>query len=155
MNLKRGWARVKFDKRIFKYLLVGTLGFCVNLFLLYFITEYLNLYYLISAGIVFFMAGMVTFIFDKIWTFKEKLEKRFLNEYISFARFGLIALVLNISFLFIFTNYLRVFYVVSQAIAILITGIFGFVCNSIWTFRGKVNEIRMRKYVRKTRDRIH
>lgn len=138
MDVKRGWARVKFGKRIFKYLLVGTLGFFVNLFLLYSITEYFNLYYLFSAGIVFFIAGMVTFIFDKIWTFKEKLEKRFLREYISFARFGLIALVLNISFLFIFTNYLGIFYVASQAIAILITGIFGFVCNSIWTFRGRL-----------------
>ena len=54
----------------FKFALVGLIGTAINIVILYYFTEFLNMYYLASATLAFLVAVTSNFILNKIWTFK-------------------------------------------------------------------------------------
>jgi putative flippase GtrA len=129
--------RKEIGKELIKYASVGFLGVCVNLVILYSITEFFKIHYLISASIAFVVAGFQTFTLDKIWTFHEDIGKGFLKELIYFSCFGGISFLIGISAVYIFTNFFEFYYVVGQLFAIFIMGSFTFTCNELWTFRNR------------------
>lgn len=120
--------------QFFKFAFVGLIGTFVNIFILYILTEYLNVYYIISAFFAFVVAVTINFIFNKIWTFSEKIYESVVKEYINFFLVSLSALSINIFFLYIFTEYLGIYYIASQIIAIGISLMINFIGNKIWTF---------------------
>lgn len=120
--------------QFFKFAFVGLIGTFVNIFILYILTEYFNIYYIISALFAFFIAVTTNFIFNKIWTFSEKIYERTTKEYTNFFLVSLSALSVNIFFLYIFTEFLGIHYIISQIIAIGISLMINFIENKIWTF---------------------
>ena len=117
-----------------KFSFVGLVGTFVNIFILYTLTERFKVYYVISSLFAFVVAVSVNFIFNKIWTFNEKIYYKTIKEFISFLIVSLFALSINILFLYIFTEYLGIYYIVSQIIAIGISLVINFIGNKIWTF---------------------
>jgi len=67
-----------------KFSFIGLIGTFVNIFILYILTEYFNIYYIISAFFAFLVAVTANFIFNKIWTFGEKIYERIVKEYANF-----------------------------------------------------------------------
>src|SRR3989344_967738 len=118
----------------FKFCLVGLIGTFINIFILYILTEYFYLYYIISALFAFIVAVTANFIFNKIWTFGEKIHERMLKKYVHFFLVSLTALSVNLFFLYIFTEFLGIYYIVSQIMAIGIALMVNFIGNKIWTF---------------------
>jgi len=121
----------------FKFALVGLVGTLINIAILYTLTEYLNLYYIFSALCAFVVAVTTNFVFNKIWTFSEGIRERIMREYISFFLVSISALSINILFLYIFTEFLEIYYIVSQILAIGVALIINFIGNKIWTFHKK------------------
>jgi len=119
----------------FKFAYIGLMGTVLNLFLLSFLTEFAGVYYIYSAIIGFVAAATHNYVLNKIWTFKEVLGKGFFIKGVQFFIVSLIALAVNVSLLYFFTEFLKIYYVVSQAIAILITLFVNFFGNKIWTFK--------------------
>jgi len=120
--------------QFFKFAFVGLIGTVVNIFILYILTEYFNIFYIISAFCAFLVAVTTNFIFDKIWTFNEKIYERIAKEYSTFFVVSLSALSVNIFFLWIFTEFLGIYYIISQIMAIGISLMINFIGNKIWTF---------------------
>ena len=120
--------------QFFKFAFVGLIGTFVNIFILYILTEYFNIYYIISAFCAFLFAVTTNFIFNKIWTFNEKIYERIGKEYSTFFIVSLSALSVNILFLYIFTEFLGIYYVISQIMAIGISLMINFIGNKIWNF---------------------
>lgn len=118
----------------FKFVFVGLIGTIVNIFILYTLTEYFNIYYIISALFAFIVAVTANFVFNKTWTFGEKIYERTIKEYVNFLLVSLSALLVNIFFLYIFTEFLEIYYILSQIIAIGISLMINFIGNKIWTF---------------------
>lgn len=118
-----------------RFAMVGVIGTFVNIFILYLLTEYYNIYYMVSAFFGFIVAATINFILNKIWTFGESLKTNLTQKYAQFFIVSLIALTVNIIFLYIFTEYFKVYYIVSQIIAIGLSLIINFIGNKIWTFR--------------------
>jgi len=135
-NLMGYWHyRRKVIDEFFKFGLVGILGTLINLFILYIFTEFVGIYYLVSAIIAFFVAVTHNFILNKLWTFKEKISHLFTKKYIQFFIVSIFSLVINLIFLYIFTEFLNIYYMISQALAIGISFIANFIGNKIWTFK--------------------
>ena len=135
-NLVGYWPyRRKVIDEFFKFGLIGILGTLVNLFILYVFTEFAGIFYLISAIIAFFVAATHNFILNKIWTFKEKINYLFTKKYIQFLIVSISSLVINLIFLYIFTEFFNIYYMVSQALAIGVSFIANFIGNKIWTFK--------------------
>jgi dolichol-phosphate mannosyltransferase len=67
-------------------------------------------------------------------TFKEKFVHKPFSKYAKFFAVSLIALAFNLLFLFIFTEYFKIYYLLSQLIAIALAMIINFLGNKLWTF---------------------
>lgn len=118
----------------FKFSLVGGIGTLVNIAILYLLTEKAGVYYIISAIFSFIVAMTNNFILNKIWTFKEKIKLDVGKKYLQFGLVSITALIVNLFFLYIFTEFLGIYYIISQILAIGIALIINFLGNKIWTF---------------------
>ncbi len=129
---------LKYKKNVitefFKFAFVGLIGTIINLIILYSLTEFLGIYYIISAIFAFIIAATNNFILNKTWTFNEKISYKTLDKYSQFFSVSLVALLINISFLYILTEFLGIHYLISQVIAIGLALSINFLGNKIWTF---------------------
>lgn len=121
--------------QFFRFALVGSLGTLVNLIFLYFFTDILGIYYLVSAVLSFVIALSHNYFFNKVWTFNEPFGKNFTSKYIRFFGVSVFALGINLIFLYLFTDILGIYYLISQALAILFSMIVNFLGNKFWTFK--------------------
>ena len=121
-------------KQMIKYAIVGAIGTLVNLLVLYCLTEYFNIYYIVSEIIAFIIAGIHNYIFDKIWTFKINIEEKIVFKYFQFLIISSIALIVNLCILFILVEYFGIWYIFAEIIAIMGAFLISFSGNKLWTF---------------------
>lgn len=136
--LKNLWNYV-FDETVFgealKFGLVGVSGMLVNLGILYILTEFAGFFYLVSGFVAFLIAVSWNFSFNKVWTFKESYKHKTTLKFFKFLLVSSGGLVVNLLFLWFFTEIIGTYYMVSQVLAIGIAFIVNFIGNKIWTFR--------------------
>ena len=116
------------------YTLVGILTAILNVVLLYYLTEFLGFYYMISAVFATIFMSFVGFGLHKRITFHEKLKGNFLNQYLKFSAITLSVFLLNMVLLFTFTEYAGFFYPISQTISLLLGGVFSFLAGKFYIF---------------------
>ncbi len=121
-------------KEFVQFGVVGGIGTLVNIVILYLLTEKVGVYYLISAIFSFIVAMSSNFILNKIWTFKEKARLGIGKKYLQFGLVSVLALLVNLFFLYVFTEIFGIYYIISQILAIGIALIINFLGNKIWTF---------------------
>jgi len=121
-------------KEFVKFGVVGGIGTLVNIAILYLLTEKIGVYYLISAIFSFIIAMSSNFILNKVWTFKENIKLGIGKKYLQFGLVSVSALLVNLFFLYIFTEIFGIYYIISQILAIGIALIINFFGNKIWTF---------------------
>jgi len=121
-------------KEFFKFSFVGGIGTLVNITILYLLTERVGIYYMLSAISSFVIAMTSNFLLNKLWTFKESIKSDIGKKYLQFGLVGVSALLINLFFLYIFTEIFGIYYIISQILAIGIALIVNFLGNKIWTF---------------------
>lgn len=124
-------------KEAIKYTLISFTGGAFNLAILYSLTEFLGIYYILSAVISFIVIGTINFTLHKVWTFKEKLKDKYFKEYFYFFSVCIFSYVLSILILYLLTEFAGIFYIFSQAIALILGGSLNFVFNKIYTFKAE------------------
>lgn len=122
-------------KEFFKFSIVGFFGTVINLAILYFLTEFAGVYYLLSAFFAFLIAVINNFFLNKIWTFKEKINYKPIRKFGQFLFISIIALLVNLAFLYVFTDLFGIYYMFSQLFAIVLSLFVNFIGNKFWTFR--------------------
>jgi len=124
----------KVIREFFKFAFVGGIGTIINVLLLYILTEKVGVYYLLSAIVSFLIAMTSNFILNKVWTFKENIRLNAKKKYFQFTLVSIIVLIVNLFFLYLFTEIFEIYYLISQVLAIGIALIINFFGNKIWTF---------------------
>ena len=119
----------------FKFAIVGVINTLINLAVLYIFTEFLGIYYLVSAIFAFIVANINSFLLNKIWTFKENIKHKAASRYIKFVVVSVIALVVNLIFLYAAVEYFKLWYMFAQVLAVILNFLINFFGNKIWTFR--------------------
>ena len=121
-------------KQFVKYGLVGVLNTIITISVIFIFMKLLNVSYIIS-NIVGYLFGFInSFFLNKIWTFKENIKINAKIKYLQFSLVSFIALLVNLFFLYVFTELLGIYYIISQVLAIGIALIINFLGNKIWTF---------------------
>jgi len=124
--------------RVLKFVLTGLLGVLVNLGVLYALTEYAGLYYIVSAVIAIEIAILHNFLWNNYWTWRyRKKEQGFVKRLLSFNTVALAGMVINIAALWFFTEIIGLWYLLSQAIGIAIGALLNYFWNDMWTFKSK------------------
>ena len=84
---------------------------------------------------------------DTIYNFILKLySKDSTKQMIKFAIVGAIGTIVNLSILFISTEFFSIYYIISEIIAFFCALINNYILNKIWTFKEKVKYKVIRKY---------
>lgn len=128
-------------KEFIKFGIVGAIGTFVNLSILYFLTEIVNIYYIISEIIAFSASVINNYILNKKWTFNEKLKENIGRKYFKYVITCLLSLFVNLFILFILVEFYDFWYIFAEIVAIGGAFLINFVGNKLWTFNNKSMEL--------------
>ena len=124
-----------FAKHAAKYYTVGASGVLVNLGLLYYLTEFIGLWYFLSYVIAISVSITSNFIFNKFWTFKDSINsQRMIVMYTKFVIVSLLGMGIQLGSVYVFVESLSVYYMLAAVISIGIAGGINFIINRRWTF---------------------
>lgn len=120
--------------QLLRYTIVGGFAFIVDIGTLYILTEYFNVYYLLSACIAFILGLIINYILSVKWVFKHRAMNNRKLEFLLFTLIGIFGLMLNEFFLWIFTDILLIYYLLSKIITVAIVYLWNFFARKILLF---------------------
>ena len=123
--------------QLFRYTFVGGLAFIVDFGTLFILTEYLNLFYLISAGIAFILGLITNYASSVNWVFSNRTLDGKGMEFFLFTVIGLIGLGLNELLLWTLTDLLSIYYLFSKIITAIIIYLWNFFARKYLLFNKK------------------
>ncbi len=121
--------------KIGRYVISGGTAAAVNLVLLYILTEYAGMWYLLSAVCSFIIAFGVSFILQKSWTFQDASKDGIHRQLLAYLLVALINLGLNTALLYSFVEYAKLHYLLSQIMAGIIVAAESFFVYQIFIFK--------------------
>lgn len=120
--------------QLFRYIFVGGSAFLVDFSIFFILTKYFHIHYLLSAGIGFIFGLMVNYILSIKWIFYNRAVEKRLLEFLFFALIGIIGLGLNELFIWIFTDLLLIYFLLSKLITAFIVYFWNFFARKFLLF---------------------
>ncbi len=125
----RGWLkRTPHVSTFVKYCAVGGIGVFLDLCVLFLLTEIAGIYYIYSALIGFFVLDALSYIVHKTFTFKNK-DKKYLKQYFWFLMVSISGIIIDVSFLYVLTEFVGIYYLVSKIFSITISTVANYVLS--------------------------
>ena len=125
-----------FHKRILKFAIVGISGVGVNMGMLFILTEYFHIPYLISSIIAIEISIVSNFFLNDLWTWKDRIKKKYIYRFIQYhISVGVTAIFVNWLILLLLTEVFGVYYLLSNLIGIALGTFANYIVNDVWTFR--------------------
>jgi len=122
-------------KHAFKYYLVGGSGVLLNLGILYSLTEFAHLWYMISAVFAALLSVTSNFILDKIWTFKDAvLRQKTIIVYGKFVGVCMFGTGIYLGLIYTIVEVMSVYYMTAAIFSVVIAGTINFMLNRRWSF---------------------
>lgn len=125
--------------RFIKFGVVGGSGIFVNMGFLWFFTEIVGLYYLISSVLAIALAMISNFIWNDLWTWQDRGQpgvKPYLTRLVKFILVSSFAgYVGNLSLLWILTHFFHLHYLISNLFGIAVGTVLNYSINNFWTFK--------------------
>ena len=103
--------------QLFRYLWVGGISFIIDYTSLFIFTEYLHINYLISAVIAFILGLTTNYQLSTIWVFNNSRLNNKLSEFTIFSIIGIIGLGLNEIIIYVCSEFLNLYYMISKLIS--------------------------------------
>ncbi len=103
--------------RIGRFVTTGVLATSANILIVFLLTHFLHVWYLISSITGFLLSFIISFYLQKFWTFKHQKRERIKQEFALFFIFILAALGLNTFLVFIFVEHAGFHYLIAQIAA--------------------------------------
>lgn len=117
-------------KIILKYIISGGTAAAVNLLLLFFLTDVLGFWYVISAVLAFIVAFIVSFCFQKFWTFEDRSTERVRAQATVYFVVAIVNLTINTVLIYSFVELLAIHYLIAQIFSGIIIA-----CESFFIYR--------------------
>lgn len=127
------------NTRILKFSTVGMSGFIVNMGVLFLLSEFLHIFYIVSSIIAIEISIITNFFLNDLWTWSDREKKSWFNRIIQYhISVGVTAILINWVLLILLTEFFGIYYLISNFIGISAGTLFNFIINDIWTFKGQV-----------------
>ncbi|MDO8592362.1 MAG: glycosyltransferase [bacterium] len=104
-------------KQIIKYFIAGGAAAAVDLGLLYFLTDILGIWYLISTSLAFAAAFFVSFFLQKFWTFRDPDQTVIYKQLATYLAVALVNFTLNAALMYILVDGFKIWYLLAQFLA--------------------------------------
>ena len=102
--------------KVVRFCISGLIGVIFGFITLYGLTEYVGLWYLLSAIVTFILTDVIGFIIKKFWVFEDKDIKKTQKQLFLYFFLSIIYLMTNTGLLYVLVEYLQIQYIVSQII---------------------------------------
>lgn len=120
--------------QLFRYVFVGGTAFVADFGSLYLLTEYAGLHYLVSATIAFVIGLAVNYLLSTLWVFQARKVRNPYMEFLFFALIGVVGLGLNALIMYVFTDLLAVYYLLSKIISTFLVFMWNFLARKYLLF---------------------
>ena len=121
--------------QFFRYGFAGGVAFCVDFGLLYILTDFFHIYYLISAAISFIPGIAVNYLLSVHWVFNKRTVKNRKAEFLFFTLIGMVGLGWNELFMWLFTDVAGFHYLISKLFSTALGYIWNFSAKKFFLFR--------------------
>ena len=121
----------KLFQQIFKFGIVGGLAFLIDYGLLFLLTEFVNIHYLISSIISFIVSLIFNYILSIKWVF-DVTKKQTYKEVIVFVVLSVIGLGINQLVMYVGVDKLTINYMLVKIISTFIVMIWNFITRKIF-----------------------
>ena len=124
--------------RFLKFCLVGLSGVLVNMGLLWLLTEFAGLFYLLSAAISIETSIISNYLLDDYFTFHDRRSptvKSALSRLLKFNLVSLAGLATNMGVLWLLTEVFGVYYLLSNLCGIAVATLWNYLVNTWWTWK--------------------
>lgn len=111
-------------------LIAGAIGFIV----LYFLKEYIGLWYLFASMLTDIVIYTTGFLLKKFWVFRKKDPKTFIREIILFILMSGIFFLLDASLMYFFVSFIKLHYLIAKGINACILSVISYLVNRSITF---------------------
>ena len=109
-----------------KYLVVGGICTIVDIGLLYILTEYVGIYYVLAAALSFTMGVTLNYFMCTGWIFEESKIKNKGIEILFYLIISIIGLLINVFVIWLLTNFVALHFMLSKFLATALTLIWNF-----------------------------
>lgn len=120
--------------QFFRYGFVAAAAFVVDFGLLFVFTNYAHIYYLVSATLSFLTSLVLNYYLSTLWVFSHSSRQR-TTEIAAFIIINLVALVLNMVIIWLFTSIVGLYYLVAKIIAVVIVFFWSFLARRYFIFK--------------------
>ncbi len=117
-----------------RYAIVGALASFVDFGLLFAITQYLKINYLISAAVGFSAGVFINYILCTTWVFRKRTQENRLFEFLIFLSIGLIGLAINETAMWFLTERIHFHYLLSKTDSVAIVFFWNFFARRVALF---------------------
>jgi putative flippase GtrA len=116
---------------------VGAIGTVIKLLLMYVLTDWLGLHYMVSYALSFAVVVTHNYLLNSVWTFRYRLSAPGLGRYllVSCVSAGARAVIV-----FLLTDVVGIWYMMSTIMAILIGFLLNFAISRRWVWFGAVRQ---------------
>ena len=124
--------RKKLISKIFRFVVVGGIATIIDFVFLYIFKELFNFNLVLANTLAFIISVTYNYIASIKWVFDIDKNKNSKIQFLLFITFSVIGLILNNIFIYLFTDIMGIYYLISKIIATLFVMIFNFVTRKIF-----------------------
>jgi len=123
-------------KRPVRFVVVGVANTLVDFMVFFFCHNILGIYYTLSQGIGYSFGVLNSFIFNKIWTFESKVnKKKTAMEFVRFIMINGISLLVSIYGISYLVSSMEINVYIAKIIVTLLAQIINYLGYKIWVFK--------------------
>ena len=123
--------------RLRRFVMVGALAAGVQMALLWAFVELVGVNYMLSALAAIEITIVLSYVLNNAWTFQRIQNTGIVGYLVGLCKTNLVrgtAIPLQLAVLFLFVEWVDVMYLVSNGIAIAISGVYRYVLDARWTW---------------------
>lgn len=139
------WRLIGKFSGFIKYGLVGSVGFAIHLMVLWLLTDYVHLWYMLSATIAIVVASLNNYILNYHWTFKDK-KANINNQFTGYFKYLLsrgFTEGLYLVLLYLMADIVGVYYMASAILVQIVTAAVGYYIALKWIWRKRKKNIKV------------
>lgn len=122
----------KLFAQIIKFGFVGGTAFIIDAGILFLLTEFCGVHYLISGAISFTVSVIYNYILSIKWVFDAKKDINKTQELAVFIGLSVVGLGINQLFMWLFVDVMHTYYMLSKIIATAIVMIYNFITRKLF-----------------------
>jgi dolichol-phosphate mannosyltransferase len=133
-------ARSFLEWRVARFIISGGTSAATNLLLLFILTHWYGVWYVYSSVIAVSVATIVSFILQKLWTFKN-FSLAVHTQFPLHVTLGLVNIVVNTGILYVLVEYFHIWYLIAQIISGILLAFVNYFTYKTYIFRNEARGI--------------